>query len=435
MPMNDDGITQLDQARAKRRARRAAAVGEDRLALDFAERHDGHFLYDHTGGHWLRWDNTRWRGDVDDYVFDCARALIREHTVGKIRTALAVERMARSDRRLARSHADWNANPLLLGTPNGVVDLSTGELMAADPFFMISLSTAVMPGPPGARCPLWRQFLREVTCEDEPLQRYLQQRAGYWLTGLTHREDFDFLWGPGGNGKGTFLHTIHTVMGDYATTAPINQFMVSRHDQHLCELARLAHARLVIASEAEEMRTWAVGKIKQLTGNTGRIAARYMHRDFFEFWPRFKLVFDGNSKPQISSVDEALARRLNLVPFRFRPAHRDEGLKAKLEPEYPAILRWAIDGWLDVHANGPIRPACVVAATTDYLAEENVIAAWLAERCTLGTGRDTLLKDLFADWKAWCEDQSEDPESSRRLKSAWRSCPASALGGPRSGSG
>jgi putative DNA primase/helicase len=44
------------------------------------------------------------------------------------------------------------------------------------------------------------------------------------------------------------------------------------------------------------------------------------------------------------------------VPFQFRPATRDEQLKEKLVIEYPAILRWAIDGWLDLKANGRCRP-------------------------------------------------------------------------------
>jgi len=82
--MTDDGVTRLDQARAKRRAQRAAAAcGEDAIALKFAERHDGHFLFDHTRGEWFRWDNTRWQRDSDEYVIDCARVLVREHKLAK----------------------------------------------------------------------------------------------------------------------------------------------------------------------------------------------------------------------------------------------------------------------------------------------------------------------------------------------------------------
>ena len=417
MAERDDGVTRLDQARAKRRAQRqAAAVGEDAIALEFAERHDGHFVYDHTRGEWFRWDNFTWRRDADEYVLDCARALTRNHKLGKIRTATSIERAARTDRRLARDHTAWNADPFLLGTPGDVVDLRTGELLAPDASYMINFSASVRPAPPGAAHPLWSRFLDEATHNDKDLQRYLRQRAGYWLTGDTSLEDFDFIHGPGGNGKGVFLKTITAIMGDYALAAPISQFMVSRHDEHLCELARLAHARLVIASEPEENRTWAIGKIKQLTGNEGRIAARHMHQSFFEFAPSFKLVFVGNTKPRISSVDEALVRRLNLVPFRFQPATRDEQLKEKLIVEYPAILRWAIDGWLDLRVRGRVRPAVIAEATREYLDDENVIATWLAERCELGPLYEATLKQLFADWTAWCQSNGEDPETNKKLK-------------------
>ena len=393
-----------------------SAVGEDALALLFAEQHEGHFVFDHTRSEWFRWDDQVWRRDADEYVLDCTRALIRNHKLGRIRTATSVERAARTDRRLARDHTAWNADPLLLGTPGDVVDLRDGELLAPDAAYMVNLSAGVRPAPQGAPHPLWSQFLREATCGDAELQRYLRQRAGYWLTGDTSLEDFDFFYGPGGNGKGVFLKTIAAIMGDYALVAPISQFMISRHDEHLCELARLAYARLVIASEPEENRSWAIGKIKQLTGNEGRIAARHMHQNFFEFLPRFKLVFVGNTKPRIASVDEALVRRLNLVPFQFRPAMRDEQLKEKLVIEYPAILRWAVDGWLDLKANGRCRPAVIASATKEYLDDENVIAAWLAERCALGPLHETTLKALFSDWKTWCEDNSEDPETNKKLK-------------------
>src|SRR5437879_4712884 len=75
-----------------------------------------------------------------------------------------------------------------------------------------------------------------------------------------------------------------------------------------------ARARLVTAIETEEGRRWAESKIKALTGGD-RISARFMRQDFFEFTPAFKLVLAGNHKPGLRSVDEAIRRRLHLVPF------------------------------------------------------------------------------------------------------------------------
>jgi len=102
--------------------------------------------------------------------------------------------------------------PLLLGAAGVIVDLPTANLRSPDPSDMINMSTSVRPALQGTPHPLWTDFLEQATSGDTELQHYLRQRAGYWLTGDTSREDFDFFYGPGGNGKGVFLRTITSIM-------------------------------------------------------------------------------------------------------------------------------------------------------------------------------------------------------------------------------
>jgi phage/plasmid-associated DNA primase len=58
----------------------------------------------------------------------------------------------------------------------------------------------------------------------------------------------------------------------------------------------------------------------------------------------------GNNKPSLRGVDEAIRRRLHLIPLTVTipPAERDPNLLEKLKTEWPAILRWAIDGCLEM---------------------------------------------------------------------------------------
>ena len=93
-----------------------------------------------------------------------------------------------------------------------------------------------------------------------------------------------FVYGDGGNGKGTFLNVATKIMGDYATTAAMETFTASKYDHHPTELAKLRGARIVCASETEEGRAWAEARIKALTGGD-RIAAKFMRQDFFEYDP------------------------------------------------------------------------------------------------------------------------------------------------------
>ena len=101
------------------------------------------------------------------------------------------------------------------------------------------------------------------------------------------------------------------------------------------------------------------------------LTARFMRQDFFDFVPTFKLFIAGNHKPRLGSVDEAMRRRLLLVPFTVRiPAgERDPGLAEKLWGERAAILRWCLDGCLHWQRDGLAPPACVRDATDDYFRE------------------------------------------------------------------
>lgn len=111
-----------------------------------------------------------------------------------------------------------------------------------------------------------------------------------------------------------------------------------------------------------------------------------MRADFFTYTPRFKLVIVGNHKPTLRSVDEAIRRRIHLVPFTVTipPEERDKDLPEKLRPEWPAILQWAIDGCMDWRDIGLAPPEAVVKATEKYLADEDTIAQWINEECVTG---------------------------------------------------
>ena len=186
----------------------------------------------------------------------------------------AVHALARADRRLAATIEQWDADPMLLNTPDGVVDLRNGELRRHRPGDYMTMITAV--GPRGD-CPKWLAFLDRITGGDEALIAYLQRVAGYCLTGDTGEQAMFFGYGVGANGKGVFLHTIGHVLGDYCKTAAIETFTETKSDRHPTELARLHSARLVVATETEKGRHWAEARIKMLTGGDV-VTAHFMRR-------------------------------------------------------------------------------------------------------------------------------------------------------------
>jgi putative DNA primase/helicase len=225
--------------------------------------------------------------------------------------------------------------------------------------------------PPGGDCPRWLQFLDEITAGDTELQAYLRRVAGYCLTGITTEHVLFFCYGTGANGKSVFVNTLAGIWGDYAVVAPMETFTASKTDHHPTDLAMLRGARLVIAHETEAGRRWAESKIKTLTGGD-RVAARFMRQDFFEFVRQFKLLIAGNHKPGLRGVDEAIRRRLHLIPFNVTipESQRDPQLFDKLKPEWGGILQWAVDGCLEWQRTGLAPPAAVRKAIADYLASD-----------------------------------------------------------------
>jgi hypothetical protein len=93
----------------------------------------------------------------------------------------------------------------------------------------------------------------------------------------------------------------------------------------------------------------------------------------------------GNHKPSFKGVDEAIRRRVLLVPFLqvIPEEKRDEHLPEKLKAEWPAILRWAIDGCLAWQREGLAPPESARAATKDYLDAEDLLGQWLEESCVV----------------------------------------------------
>lgn len=401
---------------------------EDSLALSFADLHADDLRYVEEWGRWLHWNGTRWTPDKTSSAFNMVREHLRKFAAGlafqdarKIamaRTVAAVERLGRSDQRIATVSDVWDANIMLLNTPGGVVDLTTGAIRAAQPTDYMTKMTAVAPG---GDCPLWQAFLRKSLGGDIELISYIQRMLGYALTGDTREQALFFLYGPGGNGKGVLLNTVHHIMGDYSKTAAVNTFIDSKNDQHSTDLAGLRGARLVTASETEKGRRWAEAKIKSLTGGD-TISARFMRQDNFEFVPQLKLIISGNHKPGLRSVDEAIRRRFNLVPFTIKiPEHeKDRMLPERLKAEWPGILGWLIEGCLAWQRVGLQQPRAVKDATDEYLSSEDALGTWIEERCVTGPGTWAPRDVLFASWAHWADTAHEFVGARKQFYEAMR---------------
>ncbi|MBZ9604258.1 phage/plasmid primase, P4 family [Phyllobacterium chamaecytisi] len=392
----------------------AGIINEIDTADTFVSLAEQRVRFDQSARSWFVWNGTFWRKDETRLVYEAFKRLAQNITSGEDKARIIrdirragfasnVETLARTDKRISCTAANWDRDPDLLGTPGGTVNLRTGRIFTPRPTDLISKQTAVAPDrrPPNQ----WLDFLIEATGGDAGMITFLKRWFGYSLTGCTSEEALVFIFGPGGNGKGVLLSTIVSLAGDYARTAPMAVFTSSDFERHSTDLAMLAGARLVTAQETKAGHKWDEERIKVLTGRDA-VTARFMYKDNFTFQPQFTLTMSGNHAPSLENVDEAIRRRVNIIPFIHKPAKVDPDLKDRLiEQEGPQILGWLIDGAREWYAHGLTRPASVIAATESYFAEQDTLGQFIIEMCEVGsTERDTLV-NLHKAYMEWSGDR------------------------------
>jgi putative DNA primase/helicase len=393
-------------------------LSEDQIAAEFVNRNRDLVRYDDKKDCWYVKTGHRWQRDESDVAFSWARSLTRamaadqnfpdRKRMGSLKFARGVEGFARTDQRIKQT--TWDLNVEALGTPNGIVNLRTGEFLAPNPDQFITLSVAVDPADI-TDCRRWLQFINEVTAGDAGFKTLLKQWAGYCLTAETVEQKLVFIYGVGGTGKTVFANTLRRIMGEYATTADMSTFADKHgYEQHAQQFARLDGMRLVVASETEAGHTWRENRVKHLTGGDPMVA-NFMRQNSFEFTPRFKLLFLGNHAPGIVNLDHAIKRRFLLVPFVHRPETPDFHLEEILMSEYPGILRWAIDGAVDWYDRGGLTvPAMVENATAQYFANQDTVGTWLAECCDVDLNNRHMIERtvaLFGSWSTFAHSRGE----------------------------
>lgn len=354
----------------------------------------------HKGWELLTWAEKTGNAETLKWAERQARRLGSFHLVS------SVENFARGDKSIAVAPDLFDADPLILNTPGGVVELQTGELRVSDPDDYCTKVTTVIPG---GDCPVWMGFLDRVTAGDKQLQSYLQRMAGYFLTGSVEEHALFFMYGAGGNGKSTFLDTLHDVLGDgYVTGLPLNALMSTKGDHIPTEVAKLRGHRLAITDETEHGKAWNEAKIKTLTGGD-ILCGRALYQNLFDFHPTHKLIVAGNLKPSFRIVDDAIRRRLHLIPFEVKIEHPDKKFRSRLRPEWPGILNWAVQGCLEWWRQGLNPPDRILVSSREYLDEQDSLIEWRRDCCE-PIGQSST-RSLYSSWQSWCLERGEEPGS------------------------
>ena len=432
-------IATLPQAPPLSPAPTAPAVGtlarsEDGHSQALIAQHGDEIRYCHEMGRWLAWNGWKWQvqapsgGLVREYAKAIARQYPETDTAwmthkrkslsnGGITACLG---LTATDYRVAVSIDDLDAHPWELNTPAGIIDLRTGLLGPARPERLHTKSTDVAPDFDADQTP-WLKFLQTTFSGDTELIGFVQRLLGYGCVGAVREAILPVFYGEGANGKTVLLETVQALLGDYATVAP-QKFLVQGPPQHATEVAALAGARLVIASETNEGEAFDEAKVKILTGGD-KIKARFMRQDEFTFVPSHLLVMMTNHRPEVGSGGTSFWRRVREVPFNHivPEDQRDPELKERFIAQHgPAIMAWLVQGAADYAQRGLGEPTGVKVATRQYEASTDTVAQFVEERLIVGGGDLAKVKvtTVREAYEAFCREDGSQPVSGKALTQA-----------------
>ena len=302
--------------------------------------------------------------------------------------------------------ADVDNDPMLIGALNGVVDLETGEIIQNSQEYLITKRVNASFDEE-AECPNWDRFLNRITGEDQKMIEYLNLLTSYFLTGKTNEHTLFIIHGPGANGKTTWVECIQDIMGEYASQMPVESLSYTKSNAIDDNLARTRGSRLTVTSEIKKGARLNEPLIKQLTGGE-RVTARQMFKGSTEYKPTAKFVMVVNDLPEITGSDDAMARRMQVIPFAqvIQPDEEDKFLSDKLKGEYDAIFTRAVlmcPEWLKY---GLASPKSIVEASSNYVQSKDVFKQWKNECLRV----DVVSKDftgsikLLESHKTWCNE-------------------------------
>src|ERR1035437_10136144 len=284
---------------------------------------------------WYIWDGKRWAADAIGKVQRAALLTVRAipeletpfvlatldpagHNLDKKKVSVvafinkfakssesrkgleAMKALSKSAAGIAGNISEFDPDNWLFNCQNATLGLYQRENHPHKPKDMITSVSPVVYDPT-ATCPTWDQFLLEIMEGSAENIGFLQRAAGYSLTGSAAEQCMFVLWGNGQNGKTTFLEVLRYIIGDYGKVASMGMFLDTDYSSIPHDLAALAGVRFVSATESKEGRRLDEPKIKAITGGD-TISARFLHREWFEFRPEFKIWLSTNHRPAIKGT-------------------------------------------------------------------------------------------------------------------------------------
>lgn len=315
-----------------------------------------------------------------------------------------------------------DANPWLLGTKQGVIDLRTSSLRSGLPDDHIRAIIPTRWKGLDEPAPRFAQFLQELfadrkEAEREELIAFLQRALGYGITGHANARIFLMFYGKEGyNGKRTLLRILEHTLGKMVVMLPKDALLAGGrfstfHSAH-SRLGHLQGKRIAWTGVSDQNARFDSKQINLLTSGEP-IIARRLYGKTFAFTPSHLLLLLTTHKPEVDSPDSAFWERLCLIPFNMRfvahpeqPNERqcDARLAQALEAEASGILAWLVRGAREWMHLGLAIPESVRQPNLESNKEKDPVADFVNQCCILDPDARARAGVLYKHYQAWAEE-------------------------------
>lgn len=349
--------------------------------------------------------NDDGKADVDSGARDFYRHAIKSQSANGLYNMLKIAREL-----LAIKADKLDADPCLLNTEGGIVDLRTGEIAPHDPAAFCTKMAPFVPSSEGRE--KWEAFLDLVTSKNEDLKKYLRLVAGMSIIGTVKSEGIQIAFGGGRNGKSTYYNTLQNVLGGYAGTLSADVLTTDRGQNKGAALATLRGKRLVVCGELEEGQRLSIKELKRVA-TTDRLVIEKKYRDPEEIRPSHHVCMFTNHLPRVGSTDGGTWRRLAVIPFTAVMPEGDAEIKDYAEvlarDAGGAVLKWMIEGAVEFLADGCrlTPPAGIETATRSYKEREDWLAPFVNERCVKDPGAESSAGDLYTAYRLFATERGD----------------------------
>lgn len=367
---------------------------------------------------WMWWDGRRWVARRDEDAREAVRAAViwlNKHALDAGATPARIRELhgLLSNGRIGGlvhlmrgvvsvDGGEFDQNPDLLNVGNGVIDLSTGELLPHDPDYRMSRITET-DYVPGATHPDWDQAL---TALDEEVAEWMQVRFGQAVTGYPTSDDvLPIGQGGGSNGKSTLLSALYVALGEHMALVPEKLLRAGPND-HPTELMSLFGVRVAVVDETPEAGHLDVPRLKATVGQE-RMTARRVYKDNVSWKATHSLFVMTNYVPAVHETDHGTWRRLALVRFT-KTFPKDDRFRARLAAgkggRSEAVLAWVVAGavrWYAADRLMPPAPARVVQDTREWRQETDLVLAYITDRIVFDASASVTTSDLLEDVNSW----------------------------------